>query len=115
MLSPRLESRILKRKLLMIVVPNVFELKFGKAREALAGMKEGRLLRNVPSATRRNFRRVSRQMSQALFTRSSWNSRRTNLAALEAEIPRIFGDKDFQTNYQEMAPLVESGYREIVG
>ena len=36
-----------------------------------------------------------------------------NLAALEAEMPRIFGDKDFQANYQKMAPLVESGYREI--
>ena len=26
---------------------------------------------------------------------------------------RLFGDKDWQANYQKMAPLVESGYREV--
>ena len=31
----------------------------------------------------------------------------------EAQVPRIFGDKDFQANYQKMIPLVESGHREI--
>jgi len=36
-----------------------------------------------------------------------------NLAALEATVPTIFGDKDFQANYQKMVPLVESGHREI--
>jgi hypothetical protein len=36
-----------------------------------------------------------------------------NLATLEATVPQIFGDKDFQANYQKMTPLVESGHREI--
>jgi len=37
----------------------------------------------------------------------------SNLAAFEANVPRVFGDKDFQANYQNMMPLVESGHREI--
>jgi hypothetical protein len=36
-----------------------------------------------------------------------------NLAALEATVPLVFGDKDFQANCQKMVPLVESGHREI--
>jgi hypothetical protein len=36
-----------------------------------------------------------------------------NLAALETMSPRVFGDKEFQANYQKMVPLVESGHREI--
>jgi len=36
-----------------------------------------------------------------------------NLAAFEAYAPRLFGDKEWQANYQKMAPLVESGYREV--
>jgi hypothetical protein len=36
-----------------------------------------------------------------------------NLSALEATVPRIFGDQEFQANYQRMVPLVESGHREI--
>lgn len=36
-----------------------------------------------------------------------------NLAVLETMAPRIFGDKEFQANYQKMVPLVESGPREI--
>ena len=36
-----------------------------------------------------------------------------NLGAFESFGPRLFGDKDWQANYQKLAPLVESGYREV--
>ena len=36
-----------------------------------------------------------------------------NLAAFEGDGPRLMGDKDWQANYQKIAPLVESGYREV--
>ena len=36
-----------------------------------------------------------------------------NLGTFESYAPRLFGDKDWQANYQKMAPLVESGYREV--
>jgi hypothetical protein len=36
-----------------------------------------------------------------------------SLAALEAMVPRVFGDSEFQANYQKMVPWVESGHREV--
>ena len=36
-----------------------------------------------------------------------------NLAAFEGEAPRLMGDRDWQANYQKIAPLVESGSREV--
>jgi hypothetical protein len=36
-----------------------------------------------------------------------------NLATFESNAPRLFGDKEWQAHYQKMAPLVESGHREI--
>src|SRR3977135_4004205 len=93
-------SRITCRKeLLMIVVRNVFRLKFGKAREAVAVMKDGiaiqkrlgaegsaRLLTEVPG------RHYTLVLEMTL----------PNLAALEGMAPRVFGDKEFQANYQKM-------------
>ena len=93
----------------MIVVRNVFQLKFGKAREALAVMKEGIAIQNrlgegsarlLTDLTGRHYTLVL----EMTFP---------NLATLEAMTPRIFGDKEFQANYQKMVPLVESGRREI--
>ena len=37
-----------------------------------------------------------------------------NLAAFEKYAPQLFADKEWQANYQKMAPLVESGYRQTV-
>ena len=36
-----------------------------------------------------------------------------NKGALEANMPKVMGDKDWQANYQKFSELVESGYREI--
>jgi hypothetical protein len=94
----------------MIVVRNVFRLKFGKAREALAVMKEGVAIQ----------KRLAAEGSARLLTDVTGRHYTLvlemtlpNLAALETMAPRIFGDKDFQANYQKMVPLVESGHREI--
>ncbi len=99
-----------KKELLMIVVRNVFQLKFGKAREALAVMKEGVAIQ----------KRLAAEGSARLLTDVTGRHYTLvlemtlpNLAALEAMAPRIFGDKEFQANYQKMVPLVESGHREI--
>jgi hypothetical protein len=94
----------------MIVVRNVFQLKFGKAREALAVMKEGLAIqrRLAPDASARLLTDVTgRHYTLVLELTVS------SLGALEATAPRIFGDQEFQTNYQKMVPLVESGHREI--
>ena len=94
----------------MIVVRNVFQLKYGKAREALAVMKEGVAFQ----------KRLAADASARLLTDVTGRHYTLvleltvpSLAALEATVPRIFGDKEFQANYQKMVPLVESGRREI--
>jgi hypothetical protein len=94
----------------MIVVRNVFQLKFGKAREALAVMKEGVAIQ----------KRLAAEGSARLLTDVTGRHytlvlevTMPNLAALEAMVPRVFGNPEFQQNYQKMVPLVESGHREI--
>jgi hypothetical protein len=94
----------------MIVIRNVFHLKFGKAREAVAVMKEGVAIqkRLAPNASARLLTDLTgRHYTLVLEVTMA------NLATLEATVPQIFGDKDFQANYQKMTPLVESGHREI--
>jgi len=94
----------------MIVIRNVFQLKFGKAREALAVMKEGvaSQKRLVPEASARLLTDVTGPHYALVLEVTA-----PNLATFEAEVPRIFGDKDFQANYQKLIPLVESGHRDI--
>jgi hypothetical protein len=96
----------------MIVVRNVFRLKFGKAREAVVLMKQGvaiqkRALTGVDFSTR-----VLTDVTGPYYT-LVLELTMPNLAALETSTPRLFGDKDWQANYQQMVPLVESGHREI--
>lgn len=94
----------------MIIVRNTFRLKFGKAREAVAIMKEGIAIQ----------KRAGVNVSQRLLTDMTGvfytivlELTLPNLAALEAMMPKIMGDKDWQANYQKLLPLVESGQREI--
>jgi hypothetical protein len=97
----------------MIVVRNVFRLKFGKAREAVAGMKEGLAIQKRIVGDRVTFSsRLLTDVTGPFYTLVLEISL-PNLAALETEMPRIFADQDFQANYQKMTPLVESGYRQI--
>ena len=96
----------------MIVVRNVFQLKMGKAREAVALMKEGlaiqkRILTGMEFSTR-----LLTDVTGPFYT-LVLEITLPNLASLEATLPRIMGDKDWQANYQKMVPLVESGHREV--
>jgi hypothetical protein len=94
----------------MILVRNVFRLKFGKAREAAAVLKEGIAIQ----------KRAGVDMSQRLLTDVTGpfytlvlELTLPNLAALESVMSRIMGDKAWQANYQKFLPLVESGHREV--
>jgi hypothetical protein len=94
----------------MIVVRNVFHLKFGKAREAVAVMKEGLAIqkRLAPDASARLLTDLTGRHYTLVLELTV-----PSLAILEATTPRVFGDQEFQANYHKMAPLVESGHREI--
>ncbi len=94
----------------MIVVRNVFRLKFGKSKEAVALLKEGIAMQ----------RRAGVEMKQRLMTDLVGTFYTlvleltvSNMAELEANMPKAMGDKDWQANYQKFSALVESGYREI--
>ena len=94
----------------MIVVRNVFHLKFGKAREAVAVMKEGVAIqrRIAPEASVRLLTDLTGRHYTIVLELTA-----PSLAVLEAMTPQVFADAEFHANYQKMVPLVESGHREI--
>jgi hypothetical protein len=96
----------------MVVVRNVFRLKFGKTREAVALIKEGfaiqkRVLSDLEFSTR-----LLTDVTGPFYT-VVLELTVPNLSSFESNAPRMFADKDWQANYQKLAPLVESGYREV--
>jgi hypothetical protein len=96
----------------MVIVRNVFRLKFGKTKDALAVMREGltiqqRVLSDVEFSTR-----VLTDVTGPFYT-LVLELTVPNLAAFEASAPKLFANAEWQANYQKMSPLVESGYREV--
>jgi hypothetical protein len=94
----------------MIVVRNVFQLKFGKAREAVALLKEGVAIQKRAGSTfpMRLLTDLTRPFYTVVLELTA-----PSFAAFEAELPRLMADKDWQANYHSLVPLVESGCREI--
>lgn len=97
----------------MILVRNVFQLKFGKAREALATMKEGLAIQKRIIGDSVDFSTRLLTDATGRFYTLVLELTVPNLAALEAAMPRIFADQEFQANYRKSTEFVESGYREI--
>ena len=95
----------------MILVRNVFQLKFGKAREAVAMLKEG-----VAIAKRVGFGdgpvRILTDLTGPYYT-VVLEMTFQNLAAVEQSSAKVMSDSQWQSNYQKFVPLVDSGYREI--
>jgi hypothetical protein len=96
----------------MIVIRNVFRLKFGKAREAVALMKEGKAIEKRVMSGLQYSSRVLTDVTGPFYT-LVLELTVPDIATFESNAPRLFGDKEWQANYQKMTPLVESGYREI--
>ena len=96
----------------MIVIRNVFRLKFGKAREAGALFKESLEIQKRIGAGREFSTRMLTDVTGPFYTVVLEVSA-PSLTAFEAEAPRLMGDKDWQAVYQKIGALVDSGYREI--
>ena len=96
----------------MIVIRNVFRLKFGKAREAVALFKEGLAIQRRVGAGLEFSTRLLTDVTGPFYT-VVLEITVPSLGAFEGDAPRLMGDKDWQANYQKIAPLVESGFREI--
>ena len=96
----------------MIVIRNVFRLKFGKAREAVALFKEGIAIQQRVGTGQDFSTRLLTDVTGPFYT-VVLELTVPNLAAFEEAAPRLMADKDWQANYHKVAPLVESGYREV--
>jgi len=96
----------------MVVVRNVFRVKFGKAKEAVALFKEGIAIQKRVGANLNFSTRLLTDLTGPFYT-VVLEITVPNLATFEAEAPRLMGDKEWQANYQKSAALVDSGYREI--
>jgi hypothetical protein len=96
----------------MVVIRNVFRLKFGKAREAVALFKEGIAIQKRVGVGLDFSSRLLTDVTGPFYT-VVLELTVPSLGAFEADAPRLMGDKDWQANYQKIGPLVESGYREV--
>src|SRR5215211_902777 len=96
----------------MIVVRNVFQLKFGKAKEAVALMKEGIAIQKRAITGADFSTRLLTDLTGPFYT-VVLELTVANMTTFESYAPRLFGDKDWQAHYEKLAPLVESGHREI--
>jgi NIPSNAP protein len=94
----------------MIVVRNVFQLKFGKAKDALALWKEGREI-----AKRTGSGEAMRAMTDLVgpFYTLVMEEEYPSLAEMEREMQSEMGAEEWKGWYQKFIPLVESGYREV--
>jgi len=93
----------------MILVRDVFQLKFGKAKEVKA------LWSDVVRLVRKHGHGPSRAMFDVTgpYYTFVMESTHENLAAFEKAGKEMMGDAEFGGWYQKFVPLIESGHREI--
>lgn len=94
----------------MILVRDVFRLKFGKARDALAVWKE-----MAEQAARTGMMPPPRILTDLVgpYYTLVMETTAQDLRAWEADMRKGMNDSAFHALYQKFTPLVESGYREI--
>lgn len=93
----------------MIVVRNVFRLKFGQAKPALAVWKEGAaLMKKLNYPDHRMLTDLVGQ-SYTFVLETNYDS----LAAYESDAKRVMGAPDWRAWYEKFIPYCEAGYREI--
>ena len=95
----------------MILIRNAFQLKFGKARDAVAIWKDGiaRMKKMGLSAPTRLLTDLTGSSYTLIFEETF-----ENLAAYEQDMKSIMGTDEWKEWYQQFIPLCESGYREIL-
>lgn len=95
----------------MIVVRNVFRLKFGKSKEAVALWKEGMAL-----AKKLGFPSRSRVLTDLVgdFYTVVFENTFESLSEFESAAKSIMPNPEWQTWYGKIAAITESGYREVL-
>ncbi len=96
----------------MILVRNVFQLKFGQAREALAAWKEGLAIAERLGAPRARWRLLTDLAGPEFYTlvlEGTYGS----LAEFEEQAQRMMADPAWRAWYPKVGALSVGGHREI--
>jgi len=93
----------------MILVRDVFQLKFGKAKDAKALWKKGNAI------NRKLGYGPGRATADLVGTYYTFVLETTykDLADYDRALKKVFGAKEWSNWYKQFTPLVESGHREI--
>jgi hypothetical protein len=93
----------------MILVRDVFRLKFGRAKEATALVKEGAIIaKRVGYGAQRQLMDLTGTYYTLVL-----ESTHESLSAWETSLKDTQGAREWGAWYERFKPLVESGYREI--
>ena len=94
----------------MILIRDIFQLKFGKAKDALALTKQADAMMKkfFPGSANRYLTDLT-----GPFYTLVWESTHENLSAYETSMKSTMGAKEFGKWYKKFILLVESGRREI--
>ncbi len=95
----------------MVLVRDVFRLKFGKAKEAIALWKEGAKL--LEKAAKGRKPRLLTDLTGSYYTLVLENTYE-NLGDFEEMGQNLLGTDTWKKWYQKFLPLAEGGYREIL-
>ena len=93
----------------MIVVRNVFQLHFGKARDAIAILEQGAGRYRQLGANIRLLTDVTGPFYTLVMELSF-----PSLAAFESIMSELASDSAWRDSHKVLAPLVQSGHREIL-
>jgi hypothetical protein len=96
----------------MIVVRNVFRLKFGKARDAVELWKEGLALAKRLGFAAKSSRVLTDLVGQ--FYTVVFETTFESLTDFENSVKPIMSNSEWQAWYQKVTAVTESGYREIL-
>lgn len=97
----------------MIVVRDIFQIKFGKAREAIAVWKEGNDIMHPAESSGKKPRILTDFAGNNYYT-LILEQEFDSLAEFEESMARISENGSWKSWYQKFLPLAESGHREIL-
>jgi len=97
----------------MIVVRNVFRVKFGQAREAVAAWKEGLAIAERVGVNRGN-RRLLTDLAGPDFYTLVLEDTHASLAEWEQAAQRLMAAPEWRAWYPKVSAFCEGGHREIL-
>jgi hypothetical protein len=97
----------------MIVVRNVFRLKFGKARDAIAAWKEGFAIAERAGIRRGTWRLLTDLAGPDFYT-LVLEGTYASLSEFEQSAQATMGNPEWQAWYPRVTALCEGGHREIL-